>query len=98
MRRRSSCSRRPSRPSTRTTRSSGRAALARDEASAMSRRRGDQRTLGTILAASYWARGSSSNEEINRMLVEAREIGTELEDVEIEGAALSWLVPSYVVL
>jgi len=64
----------------------------------MSRRRGDRRTLGAILAASYWARGSSSNEEINRMLVEAREIGTELEDVEIEGAALSWLVPSYVVL
>ena len=32
------------------------------------------------------------------MLVEAREIGTELEDVEIEGDALSWLVPSYVVL
>ncbi len=75
-----------------------RAALARDEAIAMSRRRGDRRTLGAILAASYWARGSSSNEEINRMLVEAREIGTELEDVEIEGAALSWLVPSYVVL
>ena len=65
----------------------GRAALARDEAIAMSRRRGDRRTLGTILAASYWARGSTSNEEINRMLVEAREIGTELEDVEIEGAA-----------
>ncbi len=77
---------------------SGRAALARDEAIAMSRRRGDRRTLGTTLAAAYWARGSSANEEVNAMLLEARDIGRELEDVEIEGAALSWLVPSYVVL
>ena len=32
------------------------------------------------------------------MLLEARDLGRELEDVEIEGEALSWLVPSYVVL
>ncbi len=76
----------------------GRAALARDEAIAMSRRRGDRRTLGTTLAAAYWARGSSSNEEVNAMLLEARDIGRELEDVEVEAAALSWLVPSFVVL
>ncbi len=37
------------------------------------------------------------NEEVNRMLLEARELGEELDDVEIEGEALSWLVPSYVV-
>ena len=46
----------------------------------------------------YWARGSSTNEDVNRMLVEARDLGRELDDVEIEGEALSWLVPSYVVL
>ena len=32
------------------------------------------------------------------MLLEARDIGRELDDVEIESEALSWLVPSYVVL
>jgi DNA-binding CsgD family transcriptional regulator/tetratricopeptide (TPR) repeat protein len=77
---------------------SGRAAVARDEAIAMSRHRGDRQTLGTILAMSYWARGSSTNEQVNRMLHEAREIGHELADDLITGDAVSWLVPSYVVL
>ncbi len=77
---------------------SSRAALARDESIAMSRRRGDARTLGATLATAYWARGSSTNEDVNRMLLEAREIGRELDDVEIESEALSWLAPSYVVL
>ena len=77
---------------------SSRAALARDESIAMSRRRGDPRTLGATLATAYWARGSSTNEDVNRMLLEARDLGRELDDVEIESEALSWLVPSYVVL
>jgi len=75
-----------------------RAALARDESIAMSRRRADSRTLGATLVTSYWARGSSTNDEVIRMLLEARDIGRELEDVEIEGEALCWLAPSYVVL
>ena len=78
---------------------SGRAALVeRDASIAMSRRRGDRRTLGTTLAQSYWSRGSSTNEEVNSMLLEALELGRELDDVEIEGEALSWLVPSNVIL
>ena len=75
-----------------------RAALARDEAVAMSRRRGDRHTLGAVLSMSYWARGSSLNEDVNRMLHEARDIGRELGDDPIWGEAASWLVPSYVVL
>ena len=77
---------------------SGRAALARDQSISMSRRRGDQRTLGMTLAQSYWSRGSSSNEDVNRMLLEARALSEELDDVDLQGEALSWLVPSYVVL
>ena len=77
---------------------SARAALTRDEAIAMSRRRGDRRTLGTLLATAYWARGSSMNEAVNRMLVEARAIGHELDDDLVSGEAVAWLVPSYVVL
>jgi DNA-binding CsgD family transcriptional regulator len=50
------------------------------------------------LAQSYWSRGSSSNEDVNRMLAEARALGEELDDVDLQGEALSWLVPSYVVL
>ena len=75
-----------------------RSAVVRDEAIAMSRRRGDRRTLGTILAMAYWARGSSLNEDVNRMLHESREIGRELADDEILSEAAAWLVPSYVVL
>jgi len=74
------------------------AELARNDSIAMSRRRADQRTLGATLATAYWARGSSTNEDVNGMLLEAREIGRELADVEIESEALSWLAPSYVVL
>jgi tetratricopeptide (TPR) repeat protein len=77
---------------------SSRAAFVRDQSIAMSRRRADPRTLAATLAMAYWARGSSTNEDVNRMLLEARDLGRELEDVEIEGEALSWLVPSYVVL
>jgi DNA-binding CsgD family transcriptional regulator len=77
---------------------SARAALARDESISMSRRRGDGRTLGMTLAQSYWSRGSSSNEDVNRMLSEARALGEELDDLDLQGEALSWLVPSYVVL
>jgi DNA-binding CsgD family transcriptional regulator/tetratricopeptide (TPR) repeat protein len=77
---------------------SSRAAVVRDESVAMSRRRGDRRTLGITLSTSYWARGSSTNEDVNRMLLEALDIGRELDDVEIESEALSWIVPSNVVL
>jgi DNA-binding CsgD family transcriptional regulator len=75
-----------------------RAAVARDASIAMSRRLGDRRSLGTTLSHSYWSRGSSTNEVVNRMLLEAKAIGDELEDIELQGDALSWLVPSYVVL
>lgn len=75
-----------------------RAGLARDEAIAMSRRRGDPRTLGAVLTMAYWARGSSRNEDVNRMLREARDIGRRLDDDPIWGDAAGWLVPSYVVL
>jgi DNA-binding CsgD family transcriptional regulator len=77
---------------------SSRAALERDEAIGISRRRHDSRTLAMTLAQSYWSRGSSTNEDVNGMLQEARALGVELADDEIQSEALAWLVPSYVVL
>jgi len=76
----------------------GRAALERDESIAISRRRGDRHTLGMTLAQSYWSRGSSTSDEVRRMLQEARALGAELADDEIHGEAMAWLVPSHVVL
>ena len=75
-----------------------RAAGARDESVAMSRRLGDRPSLGTTLAAAYWSRGTSTNEDVKAMLLEARELGRELGDVELEAEAASWLVPTHVVL
>lgn len=75
-----------------------RAAQARDESIAMSRRLGDQLGLGATLAAAYWSRGVSTNEQVKGMLHEARTIGRELGDVELEAEATSWLVPTGVVL
>ena len=85
----------------RSTYAASRAALRSSRATRRSRCRGAAATagtLGTTLAQSYWSRGSSTNEEVNSMLLEALELGRELDDVEIEGEALSWLVPSHVVL
>ena len=75
-----------------------RAALARDESIAMSRRRGDRHALATTLAAAYWSRGISTNQEVEQMLLEARQLGEELGDVEIQAEAVAWLVPIFVVL
>ncbi len=74
------------------------AAPARDASIAMSRRRGDRRSLAVTLSQAYWSQGTSTQGEVNAMLREARQLGVSLEDVELEGEALSWLVPSFVVL
>ena len=75
-----------------------RAARARDESIAMSRRLDDKPSLGATLAAAYWSRGVSTNDEVKGMLTEARELGVELGDAELQAEAASWLVPTYVVL
>ena len=74
------------------------AAPARDASIAMSRRRGDRRSLAVTLSQAYWSQGTSTQKEVNAMLREARQLGVSLGDVELEGEALSWLVPSFVVL
>src|SRR5439155_8681011 len=71
-----------------------RAARARDQSIAMSRRLGDERGLGRTLSGAYWARGTSTPEEIDLMLTEALEIADELGDSEIRTEALGWLVTS----
>ncbi len=75
-----------------------RARPARDEATAMARALGDREALGSVLSSAYWSRGSRTDLEINAMLVEALEIGSELSHTGIRAEALWWLVPSYVSL
>ncbi len=75
------------------------AAEARDASIAMSRRRGDERSLAATLAQAYWSQsGSDDKERVNDMLLEARQLGAALGELPLEAEALSWLVPSSVVL
>ena len=65
----------------------------------MSRRRGDRRSLAATLAQAYWSQsGSDHKEKVNDMLLEARQLGGALGELALEAEALSWLVPSSVVL
>ena len=75
-----------------------RGALVRDNAIALARRYEDRAGLAKVLVGSYWARGTTPLEEILSMLTEARELGQELGDAEIQTDAMSWRVPAFVAL
>jgi DNA-binding CsgD family transcriptional regulator len=75
-----------------------RGALVRDNAIALARRYEDRAGLAKVLAGSYWARGTTPLEEILSMLTEARDLGQELGDAEIQTDAMSWRVPAFVAL
>jgi DNA-binding CsgD family transcriptional regulator len=49
-----------------------------------------------VLVRSYWSRGTTPIEEIIEMLTEARAIGEELGDTELQAEAMSWRVPAFV--
>jgi DNA-binding CsgD family transcriptional regulator/tetratricopeptide (TPR) repeat protein len=73
-----------------------RAAIVRTSAVSLARKLDDRAGLATVLTRSYWSRGSSSLEEILEMLAEAKVVGEELGDMEIQAEALSWTVPALV--
>lgn len=75
-----------------------RGAIARTEAVAMARSLGDQAGLATVLMRAYWARGTSSLDEILAMLTEARDLAEELGETEIRAEAMAWRVPTFVAL
>src|SRR5207253_3016429 len=75
-----------------------RAAVVRRSAVAMARELEDDLGLGTVLARSYWSRGTTSIEEILEMLTEARDLGEQLGKTEIRAEAMSWRVPALVAL
>ena len=70
----------------------------REASIAMSRRLGDERSLAETLAAAFWSRGPRTNEQVYEMLLESVAIARALDDLELAGNALAWLVPSAVAL
>jgi DNA-binding CsgD family transcriptional regulator/tetratricopeptide (TPR) repeat protein len=69
-----------------------RGAAVREEAIAMARRLGDRAALATVLAGSFWARDTTSPERVLEDLTEARDIASELGDVELRAEAMAWRV------
>ena len=59
------------------------------------RRRAD---LAETLAAAFWSRGPRTNEQVYEMLLESVSIARALDDLELAGNALAWLVPSAVAI
>ncbi len=75
-----------------------RAAIVRSNAIELARSSDDRAGLASLLVRSYWSRGSAPIEQIVDMLAEARVLGHELGNPEIEADSLSWAVPAYVAM
>jgi DNA-binding CsgD family transcriptional regulator len=75
-----------------------RGAAVRTDAIAMARALQDKAGLATVLARSYWSRGTTPLEEILDMLTEAKSLGQELGNTEVRAEAMAWRVPAFVAL
>ena len=75
-----------------------RGAVVRANAIAMARRLDDTRGLATVLMRSYWGRETSSLEEILDMLAEARDLGEDMGDSEIQAEAMEWRLAALIAL
>jgi DNA-binding CsgD family transcriptional regulator len=75
-----------------------RASIVRTNAIELARTLEDRAGLATLLVRSYWSRGSTPLEQIVDMLAEAKVLGQQLGNPEIEADAISWIVPAYVAM
>jgi DNA-binding CsgD family transcriptional regulator len=73
-----------------------RAAIVRTNAIALARQLEDSTGLAIVLMRSYWSRGLSPLSEIVAMLTEAKALGEQLGNTEIQAEAMSWRVPAFV--
>jgi DNA-binding CsgD family transcriptional regulator/tetratricopeptide (TPR) repeat protein len=75
-----------------------RAGIVRESAVSLARERNEQMGLASVLVRSYWSRGPTPLPEILEMLTEARDVASELGDVETQTEAMAWRVPTFVAL
>jgi DNA-binding CsgD family transcriptional regulator/tetratricopeptide (TPR) repeat protein len=75
-----------------------RAGIVRESAVALARETDEQMGLASVLVRSYWSRGSTPLPEILEMLTEARDVASELGDVETQAEAIAWRAPTFVAL
>jgi DNA-binding CsgD family transcriptional regulator len=72
-----------------------RSAVVRTNAIALARQLHDRAALASVLVNAYWSRGFTPVGEILDMLAQARVLGEELGNSEIQADAISWSVPAY---
>jgi DNA-binding CsgD family transcriptional regulator/tetratricopeptide (TPR) repeat protein len=75
-----------------------RSAQLRHDSIAMARRLGDRQALATVLMRAYWARGTTSLDEILEMLTESRDLAAELGDIELQAEAMEWRISALIAL
>jgi DNA-binding CsgD family transcriptional regulator/tetratricopeptide (TPR) repeat protein len=75
-----------------------RAGIVRESAVALAREGDERAGIASVLVRSYWSRGPTPMPEILEMLTEARDIASELGDVETQTEAMAWRVPTFVAL
>ena len=75
-----------------------RAAVVRRNGVTLARQLNDRVGLANLLMRSYWSRGASTLEEIIEMLSEAKALGEEMGNIEIQTEAGAWRVPSFVAI
>ena len=75
-----------------------RSADLRGAAIAMARRLDDRPALATVLMRAYWARGTTSLDEILAMLTESRDIAGEIGDIELQAEAMEWRISALIAL
>jgi len=68
----------------------------RREAVDLARRLDDRAGLAALLVRSYWSFGTTPLVEVLDMLAEAKALGEELGDIELQAEAVSWRVPAFV--
>ncbi|HEY2789445.1 MAG TPA: AAA family ATPase [Gaiellales bacterium] len=70
----------------------------RRDAVAMARRLDDRQALATVLMRAYWAKGSTSLDEILAMLTESRDLAAELGNSELQAEAMEWRIAALIAL
>ncbi len=75
-----------------------RSATLRQDAIAMARRMDDRPALATVLMRAYWARGTTSLDEILAMLTESRDLADELGLIELQAEAMEWRISALIAL
>ena len=75
-----------------------RSAELRHAAIATARRMDDRFALATVLMRAYWARGTTSLDEILAMLTESRDLAAQLGLVELQAEAMEWRISALIAL